>query len=175
MPKEASCSAPFTILLKCPTTQSLSVKNLQQSINQSISWSIKAISPYSNSSRSLTMQKYKERLPPSPNSPKKIFLEIRACACSPFLCHLLFAVPFFLFFFFFTFLPLQEYVPLQVRVVNLPSLPWTWSWNVLCCQNYQKSPLEMTFGNPSCSAGRKGRGGEARRFQLLLSGCPPTR
>lgn len=97
---------------------------------------------------------------------------MRDCACSPFLCHPRFAV-FFLLSFNFSFSP--GTCSLQVRVVNLPSLPWMRSWNVLCCQNYQKSPLQLTFGNPSCSAGRKGRGGKARSLQSLLLGCPPTR
>lgn len=60
--------------------------------------------------------------------------------------------------------------PLQVSVKPTFFLSWTQSRNVLCCQNHKKSLLEMTFGNPSRSAGRKGRGGESAKPSAASSG-----
>lgn len=60
--------------------------------------------------------------------------------------------------------------PLQVRVLNLPFSFLDTIPECALLPKSQKSPLEMTFGNPSRSAGRKGRGGESAKPSAASSG-----
>lgn len=111
----------------------------------------------------------------SPNPPEKAFLEIRDRACSPFLSSCL------LFFFVCSSLLFSPplYPDTSSSLVRMLYPCFSSLDAILDCtslpESHRKSPLETTFGNPSCSAIEQREKGKARSLETLLLVSPPNR